>query len=125
MLKLGRYLAFVVSLSSASCTHYEYANDVKLMGFEEDMTPGKSMGSVRGEDCAFGFFGYKLGHPSIDKAFADVRMQQGSNAADVIVGKKGGKGVIKYVKNVSTMRDGFDVWAVSKDCLIVMGAGYQ
>lgn len=105
-------LSLVAALVSlGGCATYTMAKNVKLIGYDEDVSKGKSIGEVRGESCSWKVFGKPVSRPvSLDEAMTDVRSRTGS---------------IRYIKNVSTDNDGFDAVLFSKSCLVVKAVAYQ
>jgi hypothetical protein len=101
----------LASLGSSACTSYQYAKNVKLVSFDDNVTTGHSVGPVRGEDCQNLFLGIPIGDPpSLDQAFAEAR-------------KDGGR--LRYMNNVSSQSTGFNIFVYGQRCVVVMGAGYQ
>jgi hypothetical protein len=91
------------------CASYEYANQVKMVSFDDNVEKGQSAGPIRGEDCTWTIMGYKLGSdPTLDRAFISTKNQG-----------------VRYVNNVGTKKDGFNAGIVAKQCLIVTGVGYK
>ena len=116
-------------LCFSGCATYQYAKNVRLVSFEDNVAKGKSVGPIQGEDCIWSVLGYKLGGiPTLDKAFASARNQTGggitetfSHGDQIAANEK----AIRYINNVSTTYDGFNAVVVGKQCLIVKGTGYR
>lgn len=109
-------LKFVTVLSALAlwtgCATYQYADDVKLISFDDHPTKGKAVGNITGEDCMWRVFGYELREPpSVDKAFIAARRSETRS--------------IRYVNKVSTKPSGFDAGIVGKQCIVVTGVGYE
>lgn len=103
-------LACVAGLGASACTTYQYAKDVKMVSFDDNVTQGHSVGPVRGEDCQRFVLGYPIDeNPTLDQAFADARKES----------------QIRYMNNVSTDYAGFDAVVYGKRCLVVKGTGYR
>jgi hypothetical protein len=103
-------LAPIALASMPACTTYEYAKDVKMVGFDHDISAGRGVGPVQGESCQ----GFVLGiptdePPTLDKAIADVRE----------------KHALRYLNDVATGFDGFDAIVYARRCITVRGAGFQ
>jgi hypothetical protein len=97
-------------LTTGGCTTYQYAKNVKMVSFEDDVTAGRAVGPVRGEDCQRFVLGYPIGErPTLDKAFADTRKESG----------------LRYIDNVSTENTGFNAVVYRERCLAVKGTGYR
>ncbi len=111
----------------SSCASYQYASNVKLIGFDDSPTKGTSVGNIRGEDCTYKILGYQMGGlPTVDKAFINAKNQAGGMEAagfDDSAKKRGS--AIRYVNNVSTANDGFDAVLFAKNCIVVTGVGYK
>jgi hypothetical protein len=102
-------LAFAC-LASTGCTTFQYAKNVKMVSFEDNVSTGTSTGPVRGEDCQAFVMGYPIGErPTLDKAFADARKQNN----------------LRYMNNVSTENTGFNAVVYGKRCMAVKGTGYK
>lgn len=111
-----------------ACTTYEYAQNVKLVSFEDDVSPGKSVGPIRGDDCNWMILGYWIGGmPTLDQAFANARTQTRSSIGDAFGGSKAtlSDKTVRYMTNVHTGRDGFNAGVIGKNCLTVSGTGYR
>ena len=102
----------ISALALSACQTYQYAQNVKMVSFEEDTTKGKGVGPIRGEDCVWMVLGYWLGGlPTLDKAFTSARQQAGS---------------VRYLTNVASTTDGFNAGGiVGKSCIIVKGSGFK
>lgn len=114
-------------LLCGGCTTYQTAQNVKLISFDDDVSSGKSLGPVEGEDCIWSILGYRLGgNPTLDRAFASARAQSKSQITDVVSSSsKVGDAAVRYMNNVSTSYDGFNAVVVGKQCLIVKGTGFK
>jgi hypothetical protein len=119
------FLFIALFVVAQGCATYKYANNVKMVAFSDDLSKGKSVGNVRGEDCTWSVFNNPMGGaPTIDKAFINTRKQ-----ADAVQSAGFSNATqadsIRYVNNVSTERAGFNAGIVGKDCLVVTGIGYK
>ena len=122
------YLSLATAAALCGCASYQYAQNVKLVGFDENVKKGTAAGNIRGEDCTWTVLGYKLGgDPTVDKAFINAKNQAGGleSAGFGDLTKKDHSQAIRYVNNVSTAHDGFNALIVGKDCLVVKGVGYR
>ncbi len=100
-----------LALGASACTTYQYAKDVKMVSFDDNVTQGHSVGPVRGEDCQSFVLGYPIGEPpTLDKAFADTRKDNGQ---------------LRYLNNVSTDYSGFNAVVYAQRCMVVKGTGYK
>lgn len=109
------------------CATYNYAENVKMVSFDENLEKGKSVGQIRGEDCTWNFLGYQLGGlPTVDRAFINAKTGAGTleSAGFSSSDKKAADG-LRYVNNVTTKRDGFNAVLVGKTCIVVTGMGYK
>ncbi len=112
-------------LTTSACTRYQYAREVKMLSFDENVEKGTSVGPVRGADCTWTVMGYQLGgRPQLDKAMAGARTQSGESVADAL-GEGEKKDALRYINNASSGWEGFDAVVVGKQCLVVKGAGYK
>jgi hypothetical protein len=107
---LGAAVALCAIFGATGCTSYQLAKDLKMVSFEDNVTAGRAVGPVRGEDCQGFVLGFPTGEdPTLDDAFADVRKQNG----------------VRYLNNVSTENTGFDAFVYAQRCIVVRGTGYQ
>jgi hypothetical protein len=117
----------IAALALSGCATYNYANNVKLVSFDDNIQKGTSVGPIRGEDCTWRILGYQLGGlPTVDRAFINARNQAGSlESAGFKSSTDKHENAIRYVNNVSTENDGFDAVVVGKTCIVVKGVGYR
>lgn len=104
------------------CQTYKYADKVKMISFDDILTKGASMGNIRGEDCQTKILGYATGPaPKLDRAIQSLQNQ--TPGTD----NKSGPGgrAIRYLTDVTTEWDKFDIGLYAKHCLIVKGRGYK
>jgi hypothetical protein len=126
--KMKSFFSFLMlSFFAVSCASYNYAENVKTVSFSDDVSKGKPVGPISGEDCTWAVFGQKLGgEPTIDKAFTNTKNQAGAlDSAGLSMSKTENKEGIRYVNNVNTSRSGFNAYLISKECLVVKGMGYR
>lgn len=104
-------LAALVLLGQLSgCNTYQYAKNVKMVSYEDNIAVGKSVGPIRGESCQQRVMGYPISEPAtLDKAMAAARTDN----------------KIRYLNNVSTESTGFDAFFYARTCLAVKGTGYE
>lgn len=118
-----------LAIATTSCATYNYAHNVKLISFSENLEKGQSVGNVRGEDCTWRILGYQLGGaPTVDRAFEYARNQtDGASLVGSLSSNKhqGSSTGLRYINNVSTRPDGFDVGLFGKSCISVTGVGYR
>ena len=55
------------------CATSTHLKKVKLVSFVDDTTGGKSVGTLRGEDCAWRVLGYDIGTANITRAIDKAR----------------------------------------------------
>lgn len=119
-------LFLALFVAAQGCATYKYANNVKMVSFTDDLSKGKSVGNVRGEDCTWSVLDYKLGGaPTIDKAFINTKKQADTLQSAGFSNSANQSDALRYVNNVSTERSGFNAYIVGKDCLVVTGVGYK
>jgi len=120
------YLA-ALALGIGGCTSFNYAQNVKLISFDDNIKKGSSAGTIRGEDCTWHVLGYNPnGLPTVDKAFINAKNQAGSadTAGFNYSGKNRGQ-ALRYVNNVIAENKGFNVGLFGKQCIVVKGVGYR
>jgi hypothetical protein len=111
----------------SGCATYNYAQNMKLVSFDDNIQKGHAMGNIRGEDCTWTILGQQLGGlPTVDRAFINAKNQAGTMAAAGFdnSGKNNGP-QIRYLNNVSTANDGFNAGVVGKQCIVVTGVAYR
>ncbi len=119
------FIALGLSLFLCSCTTYREIKEVKLIGFQEDVSKGKSVGQFEADDCVFHVLGYWLGgSPDMSRAIANARTQKKSKVTDMVTDSKG-DAEIRYMNNVNVSYDGFDAVVFGKRCIVVRGVGYR
>jgi hypothetical protein len=92
------------------CTKYQYAKNVKMRSYEDDVMVGKSVGPIQGESCQGMVMGYPINEPAtLDKAMAAAREEH----------------KVRYLNNVSSEVTGFNAFFYGKTCLVVKGTGYE
>lgn len=126
MKKIFILLAAMAGLSG--CATYNYAQNLKMVSFDDTGAKGQSVGNIRGEDCTWTILGYQMGGvPTVDRAFTNAKNQAG--ALESAGWNNGGKDrngpTLRYVNNVSTANDGFNAGIVAKQCIVVTGVGYR
>ena len=108
------------------CSTYQYSKNVKMVSFDDEVSRGKSVGPIRGEDCIWSILGYKLGGvPTLDRAFANARNQSDTSITGGTTQSASNDKAIRYINNVSTEHDGWNAAVVGKECLVVKGNGYR
>ncbi len=123
---LGVAATIWVVLAASGCTTYRTAKELKLVGFEEDVSKGKSVGEVEGGDCVFHVMGYYLGGmPTLSRAFKNASMQRTSSVSDAFGGSNATGDRLRYMNNAVVRNDGFDVVIFGKKCILVSGLGFK
>jgi hypothetical protein len=122
----------VLALTSAmveglsGCATYNYAENLKMVGFDDNPQKGQSVGNIRGEDCTWKILGYQMGGaPTVDRAFINARNQITGLAAAGLTSKDQSAPSLRYINNVNTANDGFNAGIVAKQCIVVTGVGYR
>ena len=111
-----------------SCATYNYAQKVKTISFDDNLSKGQAVGPIRGEDCTWTVMNQQLGGaPTIDKAFINAKNQAGSlaSAGFSAVEKADANKQIRYINNATTSNEGFNAYLFGKSCLVVTGVGYR
>src|SRR5262245_41800580 len=112
--------------ATTGCATYQYSKNVKMLSFDDDVQKGKSVGPVRGDDCIYTVLGYRFGGAtSLDRALASARTQTEASIGRSFSSEKQTMNdkTLRYINNVSTENDGFNVGFFAKDCLVVKGTG--
>lgn len=112
----------------SSCASYNYAQKVKTIAFDDNITKGQAVGPIRGEDCTWTVLNQQLGGaPTIDKAFINAKNQAGglTSAGFGSLEKQDASKQIRYINNATTSNEGFNAYLFAKQCLVVTGVGYR
>ena len=128
MKKINLLFAMTCVMGLSACASYKYADNMKMVGFDENGQKGQAIGNIRGEDCTWSVLGYKMGgSPTVDRAFMNAKNQAGGMEAAGLdhTGKDRGGTPLRYVNNVSTANDGFNALIVGKQCIVVTGVGFR
>ena len=126
-MKTSVFLTLGLSLL-ASCATYQYAQKVKTISFDDNLSKGNAVGPIRGEDCTWKVLSYQLGGaPTIDRAFINAKNQASNLTAAGFgsIDKENKNAPIRYINNVTTSNEGFDAYIIGKSCLVVTGVGYR
>lgn len=110
-----------------SCATYNYAQKVRTISFDDNLTKGQAVGPIRGEDCTWTVLGQQLGgQPTIDKAFINAKHQSDAlTAAGFTSNTADASKTIRYINNATTANEGFNALLFGKQCLVVTGVGYK
>lgn len=121
------FILLFLALQLAACASYNIAKNLNFVSFDENAKSDslKSIGPVDGKDCTWYVAGYAIGEdPTVRKAFASAAAQEeGSLIPGQQSTKKGDS--LKVVKNIAVESGGFNLWLVSRQCMIVTGAGFR
>lgn len=123
-----RLFLYLGLLNLGACASYKYAQNVKMVSFDDNGQKGQPVGNIRGEDCTWSVLGYKMGgDPTVDRAFTNARNQAGGlESAGFGKSEKDRTGApLRYVNNVSTENDGFNAGLFGKQCIVVTGVGFR
>ena len=114
-----------LACAASGCATYNYAEQVKMVSFSDDLTKGMSVGNIRGEDCTWEVLGYQMGGPpTLDHAFINAKGQ--IHSAGIMNDSKGHGGEsLRYVNNAHAQNDGFNAGLFGKKCIVVTGLGYK
>lgn len=121
------YIFYVIStfVFLCSCQTAQQAREVKLLGFDEDVSKGKSLGPIEGGDCVYHIFGYWLGgQPTLQRAVMNARVGKTSTISDSGGGSRSGGGA-RYFNNASVSNDGFDALVFGKSCINITATGFK
>jgi hypothetical protein len=124
---LVRWAAVWIGISYlGGCATYSTLREIKLVGFDEDVSKGKSVGQIEGGDCVYHIFGHWLGgNPTISRAFANARKQRTTGVADAVGGDTSQGDPLRYINNAQVTNDGFDAVVFGKSCIMVTGMGFK
>lgn len=122
----GKMIALLTIAGITACQTARPAKEIQLIGFEEDVSKGKSLGPIEGSDCVFMIFGYWLGGaPTLSRAVMNARKGKHSSIADAAGGTEAlGEGA-RYMNNVSVSYGGFNAGIVGKSCINISATGYK
>ena len=83
----------LMGLLLSGCATYQFAEKVKFLSFSDDLSKGKSVGNIEGEDCTWQILGYELGGaPRVERAVKNAQLQRdgGSLSGSMGMSKKHG-----------------------------------
>lgn len=121
-------VAAALTMSFSGCTYYKYAKEINLVGFEEEAYKGKSVGQIEADDCVYHVLGYWMGgEPTFARALQNARAQRKTTVTDAFGGSKAANAAdaLRYLNNVSSGTDGFDIGLFGKRCVTVTGLGFH
>lgn len=111
-----------------ACQTAQQAKEIRLLGFEDDASKGKSVGTIEGSDCVFHVFGYWLGgQPTLSRAVINARKGKTGSIGDSLGSGDGGSGNggVRYFNNMAVRSDGFNAGIFGKNCIEVTATGYK
>lgn len=120
----SKIFALTVVVALTGCQTAQQAKEIRLLGFDEDVSKGKSLGPLEGSDCVFMVLGYWLGEqPTLSRAIMNARKGKKSSISDA-AGEDGqlGEGA-RYLNNVSVSNSGFNAGIVGKSCINISATG--
>ena len=120
------FMSLLLAGGLTSCTTYTNFKEIRHVGFTDQLKKGKSVGIVKGDDCAFFLFGYTIGgEPNLNVAMANARTGKKTTVADSF--QSGGiqEGGIRYLNDVKYEYTGFNLGIFGKRCIEVSGKGYK
>lgn len=122
----ARMLSLAAVAGVTGCATYHDVEEIKMVGFSQDVSRGQSTGQFAADDCVFQIAGYWLGgHPDVSKAIANARSGKQSKVTDVVGMDNAGTGQIRYATNLSAKPGGFNAYIFGKHCIEVKGMGYK
>lgn len=124
-MKMTLFTGSLCGLLLAGCASYQVAKDFKSVGFEDEPTPSKFIGTIEGRDCTWSIMNYSLGQrPTVRTAFQNAFERKSGNFIPGQQLEQKGPG-LKSIRNVSVENDGFDAWIFGRYCVVITGGGYQ
>ena len=118
----------VAVLLITGCQTAQQAREIQLLSFSEDVSKGKSVGPMEGDDCIWQILGYQIGgYPTLQKAIINARKGKGSTIGDHFGGEATGssKSDVRYFNNVTVTHGGFNAYVVGKSCITITATGYN
>ncbi|MBI2519692.1 MAG: hypothetical protein HYV97_04725 [Bdellovibrio sp.] len=121
-------LFILLLLCISGCATHKYSKQTKLVALSNDITRGPSIGPIEGRDCRWRIFGIKLSDgPTLDQAIQDAlsRTQLETFAENVDPASSGKPPIkIRYINNINTSNEGYNLGFVEKKCLVLSGVGH-
>lgn len=116
----------IAVLGLASCQTTQQAREIKLLGFDENVSKGENAGPIEGSDCTYQLFGYWMnGQPTLQRAVINARGGKNASLADSFGGSNKVGGDIRYFNNAVVTLDGFNVAGFGKQCIIITATGFK
>lgn len=118
-------LLIIAVMPFFGCASALVAKNFGVVSFEDSAKPSEyhSAGNIEGKDCMWSVFGYPTGgNPTVRSAFSNAVHQKEQT---LIPGQASvGQGTpVRALKNVTVHSDYFNVWALSRNCIVVTGVG--
>ena len=122
------FMMLFLLMGMTSCATYKYSKQTKLVALSNDIVRGPSIGPIEGRDCRWLFFGIKLSAgPTLDRAIQDAlsrtHLESFVENTDLTTTPKPPI-KIRYINNVSTTHEGYNLGIVEKKCLVLSGVGH-
>jgi hypothetical protein len=111
------------------CQTAQQAREIKLVGFEDNVGKGKSVGPMEGSDCVYHILGYWLGgQPTLSRAVMNARKGKHASLSDSFGGEGAGSGAgagVRYFNNMTVSNDGFNAGVFGKTCINITAMGFK
>lgn len=126
-MKWMRFLGASALFALVGCQTAQQAKEIKLIGFEENVSKGTSLGPIEGGDCVFHVLGYWLGgQPTLSRALMNARTGKTTSIGDSMGGGSTmAKGGARYFNNVVVTHDGFNAGIFGKQCINITAMGFK
>lgn len=119
-------LLFIAACGLTSCQTAQQAKELKLVGFDENVSKGKNVGPIEGGDCVYQILGYWLGgQPTLQRAMMNARKGKTSTISDSGGGEGGVGSEIRYFNNAVIAHDGFNAGVFGKSCITITATGFK
>lgn len=123
---LMKFSSLLVFFSLFGCQTAQQAKEIKLVGFNDDVSKGKSVGPIEGADCVFHVLGYWMGgQPTLSKAVMNARKGKSTSIGDSFGSADDGQGGVRYFNDMAVSSDGFDAVVFGKRCIKITAVGYK
>jgi hypothetical protein len=121
-----KYVSLIMAVMPFfGCASALIAKNFGVVSFEDSAKPieYRSVGNIEGKDCMWSVFGYPTGSlPTVRSAFRNAVHQKEQALVPGQAAISNGTPV-RALKNATVNSDYFNVWALSRNCIVVTGVG--
>lgn len=113
-------------VSFSGCATVRIMKEVKLLGYSENASVGKTLGATMGSSCGWNYLGYQASSPNYQLSLNNARSGKLGEASDALGGE--GKGIstgLRYMNNVKIDTEVSAFFVATKACYVTTAMGYK